>query len=235
MLNLTDEPADTQEHAEMHAEKSPAQHDHRRTLVKQIDSLRCEKAYYQAILAAAAADTFGLALNLRDSLFSLTIKGVPVRQCRVYRFHSSTAFDFLRKNGRLCDYHASPLLLERDFATIKKIPIKVIRAPKDTTEAYEYMNRMLRLERPDVYYRLFFDRDIVLDIRQTGRPSLRGALRRLGYSFQWRFYALLEDIKTLLRGSVPGHRLWIRIRLDNDDAKAIYRSLQGDIRLVLLM
>lgn len=93
---------------------------------------------------------------------------------------------------------------------------------------------MLRLERPYVYCRLFFDRDIILDIRQMGRPSLRGALQRLGYSFRWRFYVLQDDIKTLLCGSIPGHQPWIRIRLGNDDAKAIYRSLNGDIHLVLL-
>ncbi|MBN1465823.1 hypothetical protein JXA02_08690 [candidate division KSB1 bacterium] len=202
--------------------------------IQRIDSLRGEKSYYQALLETARRDTFSLSLNLRDSLFCLYIKGVPVRQCRIAGFQHSRLFDCIRSHRLLYKTNSTPFSLQRDFATIRKIPIKVIHAPKDTIEA-ERMAQKIKLEKPDVYCRLYFSANLIIDISQTTSPSLAGTLKRLVYQLRCSFYALTERIKALAHLRTPAHPLWIKIRLSEEDAKATYRALHGDIRLALLI
>ncbi len=204
-------------------------------LREQIDSLQSEKSFQKVLLESSSADTFGLALNLRDSLFSLYIKGIPVRHCKLVGFHYSAAFHTLLRQGDFSTYNAAPFVLERDFATIKKIPIKVIKAPKDTTEALAQMDKALQVERPDVYCRLFFDRDFVLDVSQSNPASFVGMVRQVIYTVRWTSFVVFKDLNTLRHFKMPAHRMWVKIRLVDNDAKAMYRALDKGVPLVLLM
>lgn len=204
-------------------------------IIKEIDSMQVEKSYFQALLDISITDTFNLSLNLRDSLICLNIRGVAVRQCKIYNFSCTKAFHYIRTQGVLYQYNAAPFVLQRDFSTIEKIPIKVIHAPKDTTEAYERMNQKIRLEKPDVYCSLFFDKDLIIDIGQTKSPGFNGLTKKAVYLFRWKTFLFKENIKALFHFKKPRHSMWIKIQITADDAKALYRSLKNHMRLALLI
>jgi hypothetical protein len=185
--------------------------------------LNREKAFYQARIVMAGTDSICLALNLSDSSAILEIDGVAVHKAKIMRVRISKLFN--KADGyAISNMLSTPFTIKKDFATIKKEPLMIKMAPKDTSEykpdilpdttRSEPVNYMLESE---TGIRLYFYQD-------TGeKPGDR--LSRFLFDINDRFKNIGNIIKNIVLLKVPEYHPYIRIRIAKADAKVIYRAL----------
>jgi len=202
-------------------------------LSHKINALEIEKRFLQSQLEMAKSDTFSLSLDLVDSVLNLYIKGVVIRQCKIHEFRISKAFHYFGRKNILRSYFSTPFVMEGDLATIPQIPIRVIHAPQDTTEAYERASKDIRLEKTDIYFTMHFNKNLVIQIEQMERPTLKGSIKRKFYNFRRRCYSTIQFFKAFVLFKSPPHRMWINLKISQADSKAIYRFVRENMRLTL--
>ncbi|MGH7451568.1 MAG: hypothetical protein ACRENG_09510 [bacterium] len=205
----------------------------RRELAGKMATLEVDQAFWQARLQLAKVDSISVSVDLVDSVASLEVKGVPMRQCKILRYRGSGVIKRLRAQGRLQPWLSNPFFLEKELATLPKAPIRIKEAPKDTIEASESKGQDLPLEHRDAEFTLHFDRSLTLVVEQAQAPSFRGRLRKIWYDWHRIFGDAGGTLAALLRLQLPQHRIWIEIELSREDAKAIYRALPSHAGLAL--
>ncbi|MGH7496024.1 MAG: hypothetical protein ACREOO_27030 [bacterium] len=212
---------------------APAESTASSDLRKSIINLETTAAFWQARLQLAKSDSIGLVVNLKDSLASLEIKGVPIRVCRIQRYRISSALRRLRGQGRLQSWLAAPFTLQGDLATLPKAPVRVVEAPADTIEAQNRPTSEVSIEKRDVHYSLEFDRDLVIAIEQTQATSFKGWWEKWWYKSRRLLASAREATDSFAHGELPKHRMLIEMELPQEDAKAIYRALPQRAEMVL--
>jgi hypothetical protein len=205
----------------------------RRELAKKMATLEIDQAFWQARLQLAKVDSISLSVDLVDSVASLEVKGVPMRQCKILRYRGSGVIKRLRAQGRLQPWLSTPFVLQKELATLPKAPIRIKEAPKDTIEASESKGQDLPIEHRDAEFTLHFDRSLTLVVEQAQAPSFKGRLRKIWYDLRRIFGDAGGALVALLRLQLPQHRIWIEIELSREDAKAIYRALPSRAGLAL--
>jgi hypothetical protein len=181
-----------------------------------------EKAFLQARISMAETDSVYMTLNLADSTANLEISGVAVHSAKIREIKTSR---ILRSGNEyaISTMLSSPMNVISDFATIKKEPLMIKMAPKDTSEFkpdiipdtsdYEPVNYILEM---DNGVRIFVYQDtdtITSDKNNLFIFDLSDRLRNT-----W------SSLKSLARFRVPEYHPFIRIRLPKADAKIFYRA-----------
>lgn len=197
-------------------------------------ALKIEESFLLSQLQMAKSDSIALCIDLTDSLLSLQIRGVNVRDCKIRRFHTSHAFKHLRGKGLIIDWLSSPFTLLNEWATIPKVPIKVKQAPKDTLEASKSKSEpYAELGKNDVFLSMKFNRNLFIRINQIETPSLRGRIWKCLYSLKLKLYVIEDRMLSLLHSRLPTNALWIEVNIPQNDAIAIYRALPRNTTLAL--
>ncbi len=202
-------------------------------LVEKYAALKVDEAYWQARLKLAKSDAIQLAIDLRDSVVSLDIRGVPVHQAKIHKFKISRAVKRLRSERRLHSWLTNGFTLQKELATLPKAPIRIKEAPRDTIEASETSGEELEIETHDVHFTWHFDRQLTVFVEQVQMPSFTGIFSKGWYNFRRSLGGAGEAILSLVQLKIPRHRLWIELELSRDDAKAIYRALPKHAGLAL--
>ena len=181
-----------------------------------------EKAFLQARISMAETDSVYMTLNLADSTANLEISGVAVHSAKIREIKTSR---ILRSGNEyaISVMLSSPMNVISDFATIKKEPLMIKMAPKDTSEFkpdiipdtsdYEPVNYILEM---DNGVRIFVYQDtdtITSDKNNLFIFDLSDRLRNT-----W------SSLKSMARFRVPEYHPFIRIRLPKADAKIFYRA-----------
>jgi hypothetical protein len=192
--------------------------------------LNRDKAWYQARIAMAETDSISLSLNMTDSTATLEINGVAVHKAKMNWMRLSKVF------ARADEYAMTsmlsvPFTVNRDYASIKKEPLMLKIAPKDTSE---YKPDIL----PDtsntepVNYMLEMTNGFRLYVYQADEEE-KGNLNRFFFDMADRFRNTLDIARSILALKVPEYHPAIRIKLPKADARSIYRGLprQGQIAL----
>ncbi|MCI0690661.1 hypothetical protein L0337_01495 [candidate division KSB1 bacterium] len=205
----------------------------RRELAEKMATLEIDQAFWQTRLQLANGDSISLSVDLIDSVASLEVKGVPMRQCKILRYRRSGVIKRLRAQGRLQPWLSKPFVVQKELATLLKAPIRIKEAPKDTIEASESKGQDLPIEHRDAEFTLHFDRSLTLVVEQAQPPSFKGRLRRIWYDMRRVFGDAGSALVALLHLQLPQHRIWIEIELSREDAKAIYRALPSRAGLAL--
>jgi hypothetical protein len=205
----------------------------RRELAQKIAALEIDQAFFQARLQLSKKDSISLAVDLIDSVAHLEVKGVSMRRCKILRYRSSGLAKRLRSQGRLHQWLSAPFILQKEFATLPKSPIRIKEAPKDTIEANESKGEDLPIEHRDAEFTLHFDRNLTLAVEQAQPPSFSGRWREMWYDLRRNFDAARNAAAALVHLQLPQHRLWIEIEISREDAKAIYRALPRHAGLAL--
>jgi len=122
-----------------------------------------------------------LIVNLADSMVSLNIQGVNIRECKIHHYKLSHAFKHIKADPLFFDWLAEPFALKDEWATTAKVPIKIRKAPKDTIEAKKYKTEPAALDKPDIYFTLQLDRSLFLRVNQIESITFWGWLRRCLY------------------------------------------------------
>jgi hypothetical protein len=202
-------------------------------LVEKYAALKVDAAYWQARLKLAKSNAIQLAIDLRDSVVSLDIRGVSVHQAKIHKFKISRAVKRLQSQKRLHAWLTNGFTLQKEMATLPKAPIRIKEAPRDTIEASESSGEELEIENRDVHFTWHFDRQLTVFVEQVQMPSFTGMLSKGWYNFRRSLGGAGEAILSLAQLKIPRHRLWIELELPRDDAKAIYRALPKHAGLAL--
>lgn len=200
---------------------------------KKMYDLKSEEMFLQSRLLQAKTDSIGLVLNLVDSSLSLSIRGVIVRECQIYDFKLSRSFKHLKVNHNLFNWLARPFILQQDWATIPKVPIKIRKAPKDTIEAKKYKLEPVTLDKPDVHCTMQFDRHLLIRIHQIESNSVWGKIRKGYLNIRLYFSRIMHTLQAFLHFNMPHHSVWIELKLSRNDALAVYRALPNHAALAL--
>jgi hypothetical protein len=185
--------------------------------------LNREKGFYTARITMAETDSLCLALNLADSLATLEINGVAVHKAKIIRMRISKFFKKVNEYA-LTSVLSAPLNIMKDYATIKKEPLMIKMAPKDTSE---YKPDIL----PDttnseaVNYMLEMQNGLRLYVYQQEEVRPKGGFNRFLFDLNDRFRNIWNTLKNIMVLKVPEYHPYVRIRMTKADAKIIYRAL----------
>jgi hypothetical protein len=194
-------------------------------------ALNREKAYNQARITMAETDSICLSLNLSDSTAILEIKGVAVNISKISRMNITKVL-YKADEYALSSMLSMPFTMNSAYSTIKKEPVMLKIAPKDTSE---YKPDILpdTTKKESVNYFLQMDNGFRLYVYQDDDEKSGGSLGRFLFDINDRFRNSWDLIKSICVFRVPEYHPAIRIRLPKADAKIIYRALprKGQIAL----
>ena len=189
-----------------------------------------DKAFYQARITMAETDSISLSINMPDSLAILEINGVTVHTAKITWMRLSKVFSKADEYA-ISSMLSTPFTVSRDYASIKKEPLMLKIAPKDTTE---YKPDIL----PDtsnveaVSYMLEMENGFRLYVYQADEEE-SGNLNRFFFDLADRFRNSIDITGSIFRFKVPEYHPAIRVKLPKADARIIYRGMprQGQIAL----
>jgi hypothetical protein len=184
--------------------------------------LNRDKAYIQARTTMAETDSICLALNLSDSTAILEINGVEVHRAKLSYIRISkvlTNADEYAVSSML----TAPFSIKEDFSTIKKEPLMIKTAPRDTSEYKpDILPDTARIEA--VNYMMELDNDIRLYVYQQNDEE-GGDLRKYFFDVNDRFKNKAAIFGKIFAFKVPEYHPSIRVKMDRADARIIYRAL----------
>jgi hypothetical protein len=192
-----------------------------------------EKAFLQARISMAETDSVYVTLNLSDSTANLEISGVAVHSAKIREIKIS---GILRSENEyaISAMLSTPMNIIRDFATIKKEPLMIKMAPKDTSEFkpdiipdtsdYEPVNYIFEM---DNGIRIFIYQDT--DTITSDKNNL------FIFDLNDRLKNAWSSLKSVARFRVPEYHPFIRIRLPKADAKVLYRAAPRHGQLAVYM
>jgi hypothetical protein len=202
-------------------------------LLPRMNALGIEHAFLQARAQMAASDSIALAIDLSDSTACIEMAGVPVRRCKIAGIKMSGRLQRLRQHRAVAAWLATPFALSKATASLPKIPLRVLEAPRDTAEAKSRNDEVIAVEKGDVFFNLRFNKHLSLSVWQTQRTSAAGWPRRLSYILRRGWWSARDDLHTLAQLKLPTSRLHIRLEMSREDATAIYRALPVNAELAL--
>jgi hypothetical protein len=175
-------------------------------------------------LALSKQDSIYLVLNIPDSTFTIEIKGLAARTCKIQSFEMTNRLKYAQHEP-LLNWVSEPFSLEHELSTIPKTPFLIVEAPKDTAEAAKLPRKPLEAEKTFVQYTLWFSRNLVLEVEQTQAPLeedfelIRQYKHRYDSSFK---RSIVSKIVEPLFEDQPIH---IKIKLSEADARSIFRAM----------
>lgn len=202
-------------------------------MLREISELEMERAYLKNRLdISKKSDSVYMAVNLDDSLLTLEIKGVVVRSCRITGFEASRRLGKV-DHDQLLQWSSTPFELEHDLSTIPKIPYVIKAAPKDTLEAQALSAKPMPPDTTSVYFTLFFNKDLVLEIEQSEPADDVDKDLIIDYFRAKKKILRKEALHAVLHGNAPDHDIYIRLQVSPADARAIYRGIPYNASLAL--
>lgn len=196
-------------------------------------ALKLEEMFLVSQILIAKNDSIGLILDLVDSTLSLNIRGVNIRDCQIHYIKMGQRFRHIKGDQRLFNWLSRPFVLQKDWATIEKVPIKIRKAPRDTIEAKKYKSEPVTLDKPDVHYTLQFDRNLVIKVHQVESNSFWGSIRNGYYNIRLYLRMLMDTFLAFFHLNTPQSPLWIELKISKNDALAIYRAIPNHAALAL--
>ncbi len=185
-------------------------------------SLNREKAWFQARNIMAETDSISLSLDLPDSLAILEINGVAVHTANLLNMKIPKAF-YSSDEYAVSSMLSIPFTVVDNISTIKKEPLMLKVAPKDTSE---YKPDILpdTTNRESVNYIMNISNGFRLYIYQATDDE-GGALNRLFFDLHDRFKTIWYTLKEMIRFRIPEYNPSIRLVMKKEDAKIIFRAL----------
>jgi hypothetical protein len=192
-----------------------------------------EKAFLQSRMIMAESDSIYLTLNLGDSTANLEISGVSVHKVKFPKMEASKIF--IKGDENLILWLLStPFEIASDWSTIKKEPVMIKMAPKDTSEYKPDIMPDTSLTEPVCYILEMTDGTrIYVSQLENDKPQDRRS--RFIFDFRYRMRDAWSSFKSIIRFRIPEYHLFIKIYLPRTDAKIIYRAIPkyGQIALYL--
>lgn len=196
-------------------------------------SLLKMKAILQSGIALAETDSIYLILNLADSTANIAISGVTVHKAKIGRIYLSK----ILKEGDesiISEILSKPLTILNDISTIRKEPVMIKMAPKDTSEYEPDILPDTSLTEP-VSYILELNHGIRVYVSQKEIEKSEARMDLLLFDMKDRYSNIKCSIKKVLSFKVPEYHPYIKITLPRSDAKIIYRAVPKNGQVGIFM
>ncbi len=192
-----------------------------------------EKAWLQSKTLMAVTDSIYLTINLQDSTVNIEISGVVVHTSKIS--HQSISKILMKGNDNvILTMLSTPLTIASSFATIKKEPVMIKMAPKDTSEYKPDIIPDTSITEP-VNYILNLTDGIRIYIYQEEHDRAGDRLNQFLFDIKERMRDTWNAAKHVVLFKVPEYHPFIKLRLSRNDAKIIYRAIpkNGQIGIYL--
>jgi len=196
-------------------------------------SMSKEKAFLQARISMAGTDSVYMTLNVTDSTAKLGISGVEVHSARISKIKISR----ILSSGNeylISQIFSSPMTIVRDFATIRKEPLMIKMAPKDTSEFKPDIIPDTSDYEP-VNYILEMDNGVRIFICQDNDTITRNKSQLFFFDLNDRIENTLSSLKSIVRFRIPEYHPFIKIWLPKADAKILYRAIPRKGQIAVFM
>ena len=192
-----------------------------------------ERAFLQSRIIMAESDSIYLTINLADSSMNLEISGVVVHKARISSFEASRILTNGNENI-IYSMLSTPLTISSDLATIKKEPVMMKMAPKDTSEYKPDIMPDTSITEP-VNYILEMTNGTRIFVYQEENEKRADKISLLKFDLHDRLHQTWKAVKRVAVLKVPEYHPFIKIRLPRSDAKIIYRAIpkNGQISLFI--
>jgi hypothetical protein len=182
-----------------------------------------KRNFLQSRIVMAQTDSIYLTLNLVDSVANLEISGVVVHKAKMSHIETSKILISDHDNS-LLSILPSPFIISQSFATIKKEPVMIKMAPKDTSEYKPDIMPDTSITEP-VNYILVMKTGIRIYVYQNENVKFIDRIGRFKFDLNDRLRDTWSALKSVATMKVPEYHPFIKIKLSRTDAKIIYRSI----------
>ena len=182
-----------------------------------------QKAWLQSKTLMAETDSIYLTINLEDSIADLAINGVVVHSSPIIRYRLSRIF----KRGNeavLYTMLSTPLSIVSSRSTIRKEPLMIKMAPKDTSEYQPDVIPDTTHTQP-VNFILNMNEGIRLFFYQGDPASPGDRFARFLFDFRQRAMDTWAAIKRIAVLKVPDYHPYIKLYISRGDNRIIYRAI----------
>jgi hypothetical protein len=190
------------------------------------------KAFEQSRLSLAEIDTIYAVLDIPAKSLNLEIKGVTVKKAALAEIEISNKFGLI-SHENLLPWISEPFTLEKDISTIPQSTMIVKQAPKDTIEAQKQSAKPEPPDSTNIYYTLYFDRNLVIEVEQSNPFEKWETEKVITYKNIKRQESTRSVFKMLKNPQQTDQPMVIRLKLNDSDAKSIYRAMPIKSRLIL--
>lgn len=182
-----------------------------------------EKAFLQARTAMAETDSIYLTINLSDSTANIEISGVVVHKAKMSDVWSSKIFMKGYEN-KILSMLATPFTISDDIATIRKEPVMIKMAPKDTSEYKPDVMPDTSITEP-VNYVLNMTNGTRIYFYQEEEDKFSERMNYFVFDIKNRLNDTWLSMKSVALFKIPEYHPYIKMKLPRADAKIIYRAI----------
>jgi hypothetical protein len=182
-----------------------------------------DRAFLQARIVMAETDSIYFTINLSDSTANIEISGVSVHTAKMSSIRASR---ILMKGNEniIISMLATPFTISSDIATIRKEPVMIKIAPKDTSEYKPDMMPDTSITEP-VNYIMEMTNGTKIYVYQEEEEKFSDRMNLFSFDINDRFRETWRSLKRVALFKVPEYHPYIKIRLPRSDAKIIYRAI----------
>jgi hypothetical protein len=182
-----------------------------------------EKAFLQSRIAMAETDSIYLTIDLSDSTANIEISGVVVHTAKMSEIIASRILQTGNENIILAML-STPFTISGSIATIKREPVMLKMAPKDTSEYKPDIMPDTSITEP-VNYILEMVDGTRLFIYQEENLKAGDRRSRFMFDLKDRLRNTLSSLKSVALFKVPEYHPYLKLKLPRADAKIIYRAV----------
>lgn len=183
-----------------------------------------DKAFLTARIALAANDSIGMTINLQDSLVQLETKGVILKQIHFDEAEVSRFFKALDPSSFVASF-SKPFKITGLGGTIVKEPITVKKAPKDSIEAAQNVEKIDTSNVEFVEWHLELNNAFVISLVQSDRALGNIDWPALKYRLHRYYNTLVRNTRDIIHLRKPAYYPEITIYIPRNEAKSFYRGL----------
>jgi hypothetical protein len=182
-----------------------------------------DKAYLQSHVAMAETDSIYLTIDLADSIANIEISGVVVHTAKISEFSMSSILEKGDEN-LILSMLSSPFVISNSISTIKKEPVLVKIAPKDTSEYKPDIMPDTSITEP-VNYILEMTNGTRLYIYEEENARSGDRKNQFFFDLKDKLRNAISAMKKVAVFKVPEYHPYIKLKLPRADAKIIYRAI----------
>lgn len=182
-----------------------------------------EKAFLQSRIALAESDSIYLTINLTDSTANLEIYGVVVHAAKITNLKMSS---ILSKGNEyiISSLLSSPFTIAESISTIKKDPLMLKMAPKDTSEYKPDIMPDTTITEP-VNYILEMTNGTRIFVYQEENSKPGESMNQFSFDLKDKLRNTISSLKSVAVFKVPEYHPYIKLSIPRADAKIIYRAI----------
>jgi hypothetical protein len=192
-----------------------------------------DRAWLQSRTIMAETDSIYLTINLEDSTADLAINGVMVHSSPIEQFRLSRIFTKGNK-AVLYTMLSAPLSVVSSESSIRKEPLMIKMAPKDTSEYKPDIVPDTTHTKP-VNFVLNMSGGIRIFFYQDDHNVPGDRLSRFLFDFRQRTVCTWDAIKSVALLKIPEYHPYIKLYVSGTDGRIIYRAIPRNGQLTILL